>query len=42
MRENYNFNHCYLSEYEKAIRDTDENFSIEDYEVFQILKNKTY
>jgi len=37
---NYNWNHCKLADYEKKIRDTKEKFSIEDYEVFQILKNK--
>src|SRR6266540_2484763 len=35
---NYYGTHCKLSYYEKNIRDTNENFSIEDYEVFQILK----
>ena len=35
---NYNENYCQLSDYEKKIRDTEEKFSIEDYEVFQILK----
>jgi len=38
---NYNENYCQLSDYEKKIRDTEEKFSIEDYEVFQILKNKS-
>jgi len=37
---NYNFNSCTLKNYEKNIRDTNEFFSIEDYEVFQILKDK--
>src|SRR6266542_5010546 len=33
---NYNWNYCILSNYEKNIRDTNDCFSIEDYEVFQI------
>ncbi|CAG8463063.1 8992_t:CDS:2 [Funneliformis caledonium] len=37
---NYNYNYCYQDGYEKQIRDTQDNFSIEDYEVFQILKDE--
>ncbi len=35
--KNYNFNYCKLDKYEEKIRGTEENFSIEDYEVFQII-----
>ncbi len=38
---NYNRNYCKLADYEKNIRDTEEKFLIEDYEVFQILKNES-
>ncbi len=37
--ENYNRSYCKFTDYEKKIRDTEE-FLIEDYEVFQILKFK--
>ncbi|PKC59905.1 hypothetical protein RhiirA1_468774, partial [Rhizophagus irregularis] len=30
--------YCNQSSYEKKIRDTEDNFSIDDYEVFQIIK----
>ncbi|CAB4412380.1 unnamed protein product [Rhizophagus irregularis] len=35
---NYNKNYCKQSNYEKKIRDSEDMFSIEDYEVFQIIK----
>jgi hypothetical protein len=35
--ENFNVSWCRQKYYEKKIRDTEESFSIEDYEVFQIL-----
>jgi hypothetical protein len=35
---NYNEIYCKQSHYEKKIRDTKDKFSIEDYEVFQIIK----
>ncbi|UZO05064.1 uncharacterized protein OCT59_025425 [Rhizophagus irregularis] len=38
--ENYNNIYCNKNHYEKNIRDTDYNFSIEDYEVFQIKERK--
>jgi len=37
----YNLNACILLDYKKTIRDSEEKFSIEDYEVFQVLKNKS-
>ena len=37
---NYHTCYCKLTNYKKEIRDTSANFSIEDYEVFQILKNE--
>ena len=40
--ENYNWIRCQLNDYEKRIRDTEEGFLIEDYEVFQIIKNKSW
>uniref|UniRef100_U9V3E4 Uncharacterized protein n=1 Tax=Rhizophagus irregularis (strain DAOM 181602 / DAOM 197198 / MUCL 43194) TaxID=747089 RepID=U9V3E4_RHIID len=33
----YNFIRCKQQSYEKKIRDTEDKFSIKDYEVFQIL-----
>ncbi|UZO25405.1 uncharacterized protein OCT59_017671 [Rhizophagus irregularis] len=33
----YNYNECKQCSYEKKIRDTEDYFSIEDYEVFQII-----
>ncbi|GBB91901.1 hypothetical protein RclHR1_19330001 [Rhizophagus clarus] len=36
----YNFNICQQESYEKKIRDTDDILSIEDYEVFQIVKKE--
>ncbi|CAB4438880.1 unnamed protein product [Rhizophagus irregularis] len=36
--EKYNFIRCKQKSYEKKIRDTEDKFSIKDYEVFQILK----
>ncbi|RGB27271.1 hypothetical protein C1646_819872 [Rhizophagus diaphanus] len=35
---NYNFSCCRKNYYEKKIRDSEDQFSIEDYEVFQITK----
>jgi hypothetical protein len=35
---NYNYNYCIKHCYEKKIRDTENVFSVEDYEVFQIIK----
>src|SRR6266542_6578213 len=35
--KDYNYNFCRKKDYEKKIRDTESYFSIEDYEVFQIL-----
>ncbi|CAB4412216.1 unnamed protein product [Rhizophagus irregularis] len=35
---NYDTNYCRSLHYEKMIRDTGDNFQIEDYEVFQIIK----
>lgn len=35
----YNRIHCRNNYYEKKIRDSDDYFSIEDYEVFQIVKS---
>jgi hypothetical protein len=35
----YNYSRCKQTSYEKMIRDTEERFSIEDYEVFQIINN---
>ena len=35
----YNFNRCKQRNYEKKIRETEDEFLIEDYEVFQIIKN---
>jgi hypothetical protein len=37
---NYNNSYCRERYYEKRIRDTEDQFSIEDYEVFQIKKRK--
>ncbi|RGB28706.1 hypothetical protein C1646_715453 [Rhizophagus diaphanus] len=34
----FNYNRCEQTDYEKRIRDTEEFFDIEDYEVFQIMK----
>ena len=34
----YNIIYCKKCYYEKEIRDTKDKFSIEDYEVFQIMK----
>ncbi|CAB4438883.1 unnamed protein product [Rhizophagus irregularis] len=36
--KNYNFIRCKQRSYEKKIRDTEDEFLIDDYEVFQILK----
>ena len=36
---NYNVSFCKQCYYEKKIRDTEDNFSIEDYEVFQLVKD---
>jgi len=36
--ENFNYNHCVKRYYEKRIRDTEDNFSIDGYEVFQIIR----
>ncbi len=36
--ENLNDNYCRKNSYEKTIKNIEDNFSIEDYEVFQILK----
>ncbi|GBB83196.1 hypothetical protein RclHR1_00010078 [Rhizophagus clarus] len=38
--KNYDNNSCKQSCYEKKIRETEENFLIEDYEVFQIIKKR--
>ncbi|CAB4412284.1 unnamed protein product [Rhizophagus irregularis] len=35
---NYNYNYCKNSYYERKIRDTEDQFIVEDYEVFQIIK----
>ncbi|GBC34398.2 BTB/POZ protein [Rhizophagus irregularis DAOM 181602=DAOM 197198] len=35
---NYNIHKCAQFRYEKKIRDTDDDFLIEDYEIFQIIK----
>ncbi|RGB35934.1 TLD-domain-containing protein, partial [Rhizophagus diaphanus] len=38
--ENYNQGCCYYSgNYDKSIRETDDTFSIEEYEIFQIIKD---
>ncbi|GBB91476.1 hypothetical protein RclHR1_01880007 [Rhizophagus clarus] len=34
----YNYSHCKQKSYEKKVRDTEDKFSVEDYEVFQIIK----
>ncbi|GBC47262.2 BTB/POZ protein [Rhizophagus irregularis DAOM 181602=DAOM 197198] len=34
----FNYNRCKQKNYEKRIRDTEDKFDIEDYEVFQIMK----
>ncbi|PKY63456.1 hypothetical protein RhiirA4_492426, partial [Rhizophagus irregularis] len=34
----YDNNYCKQRDYEKKIRDTDDKFLIDDYEVFQIIK----
>ncbi|PKY61670.1 hypothetical protein RhiirA4_486966, partial [Rhizophagus irregularis] len=36
--KDYDCNFCKKSSYEREIRDTEDQFSIEDYEVFQIIK----
>ncbi|CAB4409544.1 unnamed protein product [Rhizophagus irregularis] len=36
--EEYNYCQCEQKYYERGIRDTEDLFSIEDYEVFQIIK----
>ncbi|UZO05042.1 uncharacterized protein OCT59_025403 [Rhizophagus irregularis] len=36
--KDYNFSNCKKYSYEREIRDTEDQFSIEDYEVFQIIK----
>ncbi|PKK59931.1 hypothetical protein RhiirC2_762254 [Rhizophagus irregularis] len=35
----YNFNICKQEYYEKKIRDTEDEFNIEEYEVFQLIRN---
>jgi hypothetical protein len=37
--EHQPYNRCKQADYEKRIRDTEDEFSIESYEVFQIIKN---
>ncbi|PKY16529.1 hypothetical protein RhiirB3_43546 [Rhizophagus irregularis] len=36
--KDYNFSNCKKFSYEREVRDTEDHFSIEDYEVFQIIK----
>ncbi|EXX54143.1 hypothetical protein RirG_237420 [Rhizophagus irregularis DAOM 197198w] len=40
VNTDYDANYCKKSHYEKKIRDSIDRFSIEDYEVFQIMKRK--
>ena len=37
--QEYNSNICIQVDYEKRIRDTEDKFYIEDYEVFEIIRN---
>jgi hypothetical protein len=36
----YNIGHCIQLSYDKTIRDTEDKFLVEDYEVFQIIKKE--
>ncbi|RGB27485.1 hypothetical protein C1646_769050 [Rhizophagus diaphanus] len=36
--EGYGESYCYSRYYDKSIRETDEEFSVEEYEIFQIMK----
>ena len=38
----YDFGHCIQRSYEKKIRDTEDKFLIEDYEIFQIIKTREW
>ena len=35
----FNDNYCKKSSYERPIRETESKFSVEEYEVFQVVKN---
>ena len=41
VSSDYTESYCKKTRYEKKIRDIEGDFTIEDYEVFQILKNET-